>query len=117
MSTPDQTAGPVPLVTSLAEIDDDARRIIGELTIQVANSEALIQIRARLAHTDRPDDQRTQLACAAAVSMIGRELRRRAGEPTALEQREAAWCTCGARPTDPANQHLHDCPGRRGSVA
>ena len=111
------TPGPVPLVTSLGEIDDDARRIIGELAIQAANSTALIQIRAHLARADRPDDQRTQLACAAAVSMLGRELRRRAGEPTSLEQREATLCTCGARPTDPVNQHLHDCPGRRGSAA
>lgn len=89
MSTAPPT-GPVPLVTTLAEIDDDARRIIGELAIQVANSTALTQIREHLAHTDRPDDQRTQLACSAAVSMLGRELRRRNGEPTTLEQREIA---------------------------
>jgi hypothetical protein len=82
--------GPVPLVTSLAEIDDDARRVIGELAVRVANSAALIQIRESLASAERPDDQRTQLACAAAVSMIGRELRRRAGEPTSVEQRGVA---------------------------
>lgn len=89
MST-EHAPGRVPLVTSLTDIDDDARRIVGELAVQVANSEALIQIRARLASADRPDDQRTQLACAAAVSMIGRELRRRAGELTTLEQRAPA---------------------------
>jgi len=82
--------GCVPLATTIAEIDDDARRVIGELAIRVANSSALIQIREHLARAERPDDQRTELACAAAVGMIGRELRRRDGTPTSLEQRELA---------------------------